>query len=557
MRINRFTWLFLLPALLCACGENPGGPDTPSYLSKVWSPDNGDGTYTNPVLHADYSDPDVCVVGEDYYLTASSFNCVPGLPVLHSRDLVNWEIIGHALQRLPAEFDVPVHGGGVWAPSIRYHDGRFYIYWGDPDRGIFAVTAEDPAGRWSDAHCVVEGKGMIDPCPLWDEDGRCYLVNAWANSRVGFNSILTVRELSEDGMTVKGDPRIVFDGGQHNHTAEGPKFYRKDGYYWIFCPAGGVKEGWQLAMRSSSVYGPYEARTVLSQGSTDIHGPHQGAWVHTSMGEDWFLHFNDRYAYGRVVFLEPMVWKDAWPLIGEDPDGDGCGQPVLRHAKPLSDSAPVVNPAEDDEFSGTLGLQWQWPANYDQSWGMPSAEGYYRLYNCDLPSGNLWDAPNLLLQKLPAGEFVATARMRIAAKCDGEYGGLAVMGRDWQALLAELDGGAFRLQLVSCTGADKGNPPSKLCVAVLKPSAEDSDSDYSPAKYLDIFMRIAVSGGRCRFGWSLDGEHFETAPGMPFTMKEGRWIGAKMGFVSEAEHRSGGKGWVDADWFRVCPGTSL
>ena len=217
----------------------------------VWSPDNGDGSYTNPVLYADYSDPDVCAVGEDYYLTASSFNCVPGLPILHSKDLVNWTLIGHALQELTPRqvFDNPAHGKGVWAPSIRQHNDTLYIYWGDPDQGIFMVKAPltpQPAMlNWCEPVCVIEGRGMIDPCPLWDDDGRCYLVNAWANSRAGFNSVLSVRELSADGTRAIGLPRIVFDGGQDNHTAEGPKFYKRNDWYWIMCPAGGVEKGWQ------------------------------------------------------------------------------------------------------------------------------------------------------------------------------------------------------------------------------------------------------------------------------------------------------------------------
>ena len=170
------------------------------YQSEVWSPDNGDGTYTNPVINADYSDPDVCVgaSGEDYYMTASSFQCVPGLPILHSKDLVNWEIINYALGnlyegdcRLLEHFSKPQHGAGVWAPSIRYHDGWYYIYWGDPDFGVYMVKTQDPAGKWEAPVCIIKGTGYIDTTPLWDEDGRCYMVNGWANSR----SKLAVRSL--------------------------------------------------------------------------------------------------------------------------------------------------------------------------------------------------------------------------------------------------------------------------------------------------------------------------------------------------------------------------
>ena len=184
------------------------------YVSQVWNPDNGNGTYTNPVINADYSDPDVVAVGDDYYLTASSFNCIPGLPILHSKDLVNWELIGHAVTKLQpeSEFNKPSHGNGVWAPCISYHNGEFYIYWGDPDYGVFMVKTKNPAGKWGDPVCVIPGKGMIDTSPLWDEDGRVYLVNGWANSRNRFASVITVRELNAEGTKAIGDPVIVFDG---------------------------------------------------------------------------------------------------------------------------------------------------------------------------------------------------------------------------------------------------------------------------------------------------------------------------------------------------------
>ncbi len=518
------------------------------YRSQAWCPDNGDGTYTNPVLYADYSDPDVCAVGKDYYLTASSFNCIPGLPVLHSRDLVNWEIIGHALDvQEPSDmFDSPQHGKGVWAPSIRHHNGEFYIYWGDPDHGVFMVKAKNPAGPWEKPVCVVSGRGMIDTCPLWDDDGRCYLVNGWAGSRAGFNSVLTVRELSEDGRRAIGKPRIVFDGGQVNHTTEGPKFYKRDGYYWIMCPAGGVAMGWQLAMRSKSPYGPYEWKRVMEQGNTAVNGPHQGAWVHTAYGEDWFMHFNDKGAYGRVVYLQPVDWSSGWPIMGRG------GVPQERGRKPKSDSDVTVNPQESDEFNdGVMGLQWQWHANYNQLYGMPTADGCMRLYTNDLKDTflNLWEAPNLLLQKPTAPRFTATAKLRFASKEDGQYGGMVMMGRDYSALVVSRQGDKFFLQRHSCTGADSARPERQEPVVTLQASERDT-IPYSPAIYLDIYMRITVRDGVCNYAYSLDGRRYHAA-GKPFTMKEGKWIGAKYGFVSECRGRKANRGWLDVDWIRV------
>ncbi len=543
--------VFLLSLGLAALAANA------QYVSQAWCPDNGDGTYTNPVINADYSDPDVCAVGEDYYLTASSFNCIPGLPVLHSRDLVNWEIVGHAVKRLePAgEFDRPSHGNGVWAPSIRHHDGEFYIYWGDPDHGIFMVKSRDPAGDWEDPVCVIPGPGMIDCTPLWDDDGRCYLVSAWANSRVHFASTIVVRELSADGTRAIGDPVIVFDGnGTTNRTCEGPKFYKRDGWYWIMCPAGGVSTGFQLVMRSRSPYGPYEWKVAMDQGGTDVNGPHQGGWVHTAFGEDWFVHFQDKGAYGRVVHLQPMEWKDGWPVIGR-PKGNGyCGEPVATFRKPMaSGDVAIQNPVESDEFnSPVLGKQWQWHANYDQSFGMPTAYGTFRVYNHRLSEGfvNFWEVPNLLLQKTPADSFTATAKVRVTAKEENQMGGVIMMGLDYSALVVRRVGNAFQLQRITCAKADKGSAETVEVIATLKPTALD-DVDYQPGIHEDVYLRMTVGeGGKCDFSYSLDGRKF-TAAGGTFTMREGKWIGAKMGLVSVGPAGMANRGWVDADWFRV------
>lgn len=526
------------------------------YKSQVWSPDNGNGTYTNPVINADYSDPDVCVVGEDYYLTASSFNCIPGLPILHSKDLVNWEIVGHAVKELEPkqEFDRPSHGNGIWAPSIRYHNGEFYIYWGDPDYGVFMVKAKDPAGEWSKPLCVIPGKGLIDTTPLWDDDGRCYLVNAYANSRSRFASVIAIRELSADGTKPIGNPVIIYDGnGTESRTCEGPKIYKRDGWYWVMFPAGGVPTGFQVAMRSKNPFGPYESKVVLAQGKTKINGPHQGAWVHTKFGEDWFLHFQDKEAYGRVVHLQPVTWKDNWPVTGIDKDGDYCGEPVTTYRKPkTSGKVQVVHPAESDEFSDTrLGLQWQWHANYNETFGMPTAFGSYRVYTHKVSEKfqNLWEVPNLLLQKTPADKFTATTKIRFTSKDQNQTGGLLMMGLDYSGLVVKRVGNDFQLLQISCKSADKGKPQTEQLIATLKPTAVDQ-IDYQPGTHIDIYMRMSVNDGKMHFSYSLDGKKY-TKCGTEFTMREGKWIGAKIGFVAYEPGQKTNRGWIDADWFRV------
>lgn len=543
---------FILSLSVCSLFH----PAMAQYRSEVWVSDEGNGMYRNPVLHADYSDPDVCAVGEDYFLTASSFNCTPGLPILHSKDLVNWKIVNYALKKVePVEYyNEPRHGKGVWAPSIRFHEGMYYIYWGDPDFGIFMVKTRDPYGEWDAPVLVKAGKGMIDPCPLWDDDGRVYLAHAWAGSRAKFNSVLTVCELNKEGTAVISDPVLVFDGNDGvNHTIEGAKFYKRNGFYYLFAPAGGVVSGWQLVMRSKDVYGPYEARIVMAQGKTDINGPHQGGWVDTPAGESWFLHFQDKGAYGRVLHLNPMKWINDWPVIGVDKDGDGCGDPVSCYRKPKTDKTyPIETPVESDEFdTRKLGLQWEWHANYQDVFGFTTNMGYARIYGHELSPHfkNFWEVPNLLMQKFPAEEFTATAKLKVSAKDDGQLSGLIIMGWDYSWIGVEKQGEKFLLKQAVCKDAEQGNLEQVSTLAVLEPSRK-FEAGLFPNYEREIYIRVHVDkGAYCRFSYSLDGKKF-TEAGTLFKARQGKWIGAKVGMFSVTPHGKE-RGWVDVDWFRV------
>ena len=543
---------FILSLSICSMFH----PAMAQYRSEVWVSDEGNGMYRNPVLHADYSDPDVCTVGEDYFLTASSFNCTPGLPILHSKDLVNWKIVNYALKKVePVEYyNEPRHGKGVWAPSIRFHEGVYYIYWGDPDFGIFMVKTRDPYGEWDKPVLVKAGKGMIDPCPLWDDDGRVYLAHAWAGSRAKFNSVLTVCELNKEGTAVISDPVLVFDGNDGvNHTIEGAKFYKRNGFYYLFAPAGGVVSGWQLVMRSKDVYGPYEARIVMAQGKTDINGPHQGGWVDTPAGESWFLHFQDKGAYGRVLHLNPMKWVNDWPVIGVDRDGDGCGDPVSRYRKPkIGKTYPIETPVESDEFdTRKLGLQWEWHANYQDVFGFTTNMGYARIYGHELSPHfkNFWEVPNLLMQKFPAEEFTATAKLKVSAKDDGQLSGLIIMGWDYSWIGVEKQGEKFLLKQAVCKDAEQGSLEQVSTLAVLEPSRK-FEAGLFPNYEREIYIRVRVSKeAYCRFSYSLDGKKF-TEAGTLFKARQGKWIGAKVGMFSVTPHGKE-RGWVDVDWFRV------
>jgi beta-xylosidase len=534
--ILTFVWFFQLPSAVVA--------QQTDRISKVWVADKGDGTYRNPVLYADYSDPDAIRVNDDYYMVASSFNCIPGLPILHSRDLVNWELISYALSRQPPfdVFDKAQHGNGVWAPCIRYHKSEFYIYYPDPDYGIYLVKSGSPAGPWSEPLLVQPGKGLIDPSPLWDDDGRAYMVYALAGSRAGVKSVVMVSRMNSEGTKLTGNSVMVFDGHKDNPTVEGPKFYKRNGYYYIFAPAGGVSTGWQLVLRSREVFGPYESKIVMEQGKTDINGPHQGAWVDTKSGEDWFLNFQDLGAYGRVVHLNPMKWINGWPVIGTDEDGDGKGNPVRNYRKPnVGKVYPVITPPESDEFNrAELGLQWQWHANYQACWGYPTGNlGFFRL-NCmprPLDATNLWDIPNLMLQKFPAPEFTATARLTFDARFDGEEAGLVVMGLDYGAISLIRNNGKPEIRSTYCSQADKTGKEE-----VVDQLSYDSGT---------IYFRVRVeTGAACSFSYSLDGNSF-TAFGKPFKAKPGKWIGAKIGFYALRNGIINDAGSADIDWFRI------
>ena len=294
-------------------------------------------------------------------------------------------------------------------------------------------------------------------------------------------------------------------------------------------------------LRSKNVYGPYDEKIVLAQGKTQINGPHQGALVDTPTGEWWFIHFQDRGPYGRIVHLQPAMWKNGFPVIGSDPDGDGTGEPVARHKKPnVGRSYPIVTPEDSDEFSSaSLGPQWQWHANPEPEWAFLFPQrGVLRMYSVQLPDGfkNLWDLPNLLLQKFPAEEFTATAKVKFDPRVDGEKFGLVVMGLDYSYLAATNSGGKLYAAQSTAKDADKG-------------SAE-SESQQAPTVSNDFYLRVRVDKDAvCTFSFSTDGIKFVSV-GTPFKAREGRWIGAKVGFFFVRPAKFNDAGSADIDWFR-------
>ena len=534
----------------------------------MWVADLQNGNYRNPVLYADYSDPDAIRVGEDYFMIASSFSNSPALPVLHSKDLVNWKVINYCLKHVPEfRYNNPIHGCGVWAPSIRYHEGTYYVCFPMPDEGIYMTTTKDPWGEWSKPVNIRPGAGWIDPCPFWDDDGKAYLVAGVAKSRIGYKSVLHIVRMQPDGMGIFGDEVKIFDGNENDQiTIEGPKMYKRNGYYYIFAPAGGVKTGWQTVLRSKNPFGPYEYKVVLRQGDSPVNGPHQGAWVDTVTGEDWFLHFQDVYAAGRITHLQPMHWENDWPIIGVNKEGNDYGEPVMEYRKPdigkteseLEDKSkyPVCEPDTTDEFdSDALMLQWQWNANYDDSWfdtktdvyGNKAEDGSYIKLNAvpTTPLRPVGDYRNLLLQKWPAPEFTCVTKMSFNGLVDGDYAGMISLGVDYAALGVAKKNGSYFLRTVN--GKQNFDCESVYTQEIVdeKPIEADRFADDTKTVYLRYTvkrtgatetkeMALSVKNvpvEEASLEISFDGKAYENA--VSYTAKAGRWVGVKNGmFVS-------------------------
>ena len=526
----------------------------------MWKSDLGNGKYRNPVLYADYSDPDAIRVGEDYYMVASSFCNAPGLPLLHSKDLVNWKVVNYCIDRIPEfRYRNPIHGCGVWAPSIRYHEGIYYVCFPMPDEGIYMTTATDPLGKWSEPVNIRPGAGWIDPCPFWDDDGRAYLVAGVAKSRIGYKSVLHMVEMQPDGMALIGEEKVIFDGNTNDQvTIEGPKMYKRNGWYYVFAPAGGVKTGWQTVLRARNPFGPYEYRVVMRQGDSPVNGPHQGAWVDTVTGQDFFLHFQDVYAAGRIIHLQPMHWENDWPVIGVNKNGNEYGEPVMEYDKPDigksseeladTDRYPVCEPDTSDDFSSdTMGLQWQWNANFDQNWYSLRKPGLTLNAVLTTPLRPFGDTRNILLQKWPAPEFSCVTKLDISDIKDGDTAGYISLGMNYSAFIIEKCDGKLAayhvkgFQDFDCDGAYTEEQKEEVQIEGLEDNTENVYIRYTVKRTgtQDHYeLGLPVLGApveETTIEVSLDGKKYTNPLTIP--AKAGRWVGMKNGMFVRHNNR--------------------
>lgn len=488
-------------------------------MPALWNANLPGGAYRNPILYADYSDPDIICVGDDFYMVASSFTYLPGVPLLHSKDLVNWEIINYCVQSLPfAHYDVPQHGSGTWAPAIRYHEGTFYVFIPLPDEGIFVATATDPYGAW-DIHCLQEAKGWIDPCPFWDDDGKAYMVFAYARSRCGIKHRLSICEIDTHAKRVLSQPELVFDGELTNPTMEGPKLYKRNGYYYIFAPAGGVATGWQTVLRAKNIYGPYEYKIVMHQGNTKVNGPHQGGYVDLPNGKSYFLHFQDVGAMGRILHMQPMCWQADWPFIGTEQNGDAVGEPVGSWPAPLpAVASEYYIPTSDNFATEQLGLQWQWQANPNKSWYALAGNGlqlYCRTFGNS--QGVVWQAPNVCTQILQAPSFTVTVTLALKQPQAGDFAAVGILGHAYSYAALAYGQGGYSLQLWKCDvlETEYNGTALETCLESL------------PLEGEQLVLRITMrQDNSYTYEYAADSKAFAEIPGL-YTATPCSWTGAK------------------------------
>ena len=468
-------------------------PDFVEVDTEGWG-DQGDGTYRNPVLNADFSDPDVIRVGNKFYMVASDFHFM-GMQVLESDDMVNWRYISQIYRRFNEPgWDANLHyAGGSWAPSIRYHSGLFYVYFCSPDEGLYMSTASNPAGPWAPLHLVKRVAKWEDPCPFWDEDGQAYI----GRSQHGAGPII-VHRMSADGKTLLDEGKTVYEGP----IAEGTKFMKRNGWYYLIIPEGGVGTGWQTVLRARNIYGPYERRIVLEQGSTGVNGPHQGALVDAPDGSWWFYHFQETPVLGRVVHLQPARWEADWPVIGVDYDKNGIGEPVAAWKKPVS-SVGTAGFQTSDDFNDALGLHWQWNHNpVDTHWNLTDRKGWLTLKA--MPADSLKMVRNMLTQKVVGYQSESTTKVSIKGD---SYAGLFCSGK-----------------LFCGVG---------LCKDGVFTEFAGQRKLIAKGSYQEVWFKVTndCQQNRHLFYYSIDGEHYQPA-GSAFAMRGGYWKGIRVGLFN-------------------------
>lgn len=494
----------------------------PSQAQNIHS-DNGDGTFTNPVISSDFPDIDVVRVKDTYYMLSTTMFIFPGVPLLKSHDLVNWTYCANVVKRMDYSACYNLDGcnryaHGQWAGSLKYHDGKFYLLFNTLNEGAFLCTTTDPEGTW-DIKSV--GRGFHDCGLFFDDNGKIYVASGYG--KIYMTELDThFKPISKDSLVFTGDLR----GG-----LEGTHIYKLNGYYYLYSTYGGAN-GFQVALRSKSIWGPYEEKVVIRETEKNVNfGIHQGALIKTQTGEWWTMLFVDIGPFGRFPSLQPVTWVDNWPIAGVN------GKAVITYKKPnVGKTYPVESLPTSDEFDiPILGMQWGWNHNPDSTkWSLTKRPGYLRLYTPKVTS-DLLGALNTLTQK-PFAKYDQTIPTRAVTKLevghmkDGDISGLCVFQDPYAYIAIKQTNG------------------SRYVIMVNNGLIIDSASVHSST----VYLRTSASNASktANFEYSADGKTYVRIGNdliMRFSLKI--FTGNKFCLFNYATRETGG--YVDFDWFRV------
>jgi beta-xylosidase len=494
-----------------------------SLTAQKMQSDNGDGTYTNPILYSDFPDPDVIRVDSTYYMVSTTMFIFPGVTILKSHDLVNWEYCSNAVPRFDFSPCYNLDGcnrysHGQWATSLKYRNGKYYLLFITLDEGGFLCTATNPEGPWKIQKLP---RGFYDPGLFFDDDGRIYVAHGYSK--------ISITEL-DTNFAPKGIDSLVYSGDIRKGL-EGSHVYKINDYYYLYCTYGGL-DGIQVALRSKNIYGPYEQKVVIRDTTRGVtFGIHQGALIKTQAGEWWTMLFVDSGPFGRFPSLQPITWVDDWPMVGVD------GKGVVTYRKPVAGKIyPMKALPTSDEFNGTsLGMQWGWNHNPDPThWSLTERPGYLRLTTGKVVP-NLREARNTLSQR-PFANYdqsiptIGVAKMDAGHMKDGDIAGLAVFQDPYAFIAVKQESGSKQLIMVN-NGETIAATPMKGNTVYLRTTASNSSK-------------------KATFEYSFDNKIFASL-GNELSMRFSLTIftGNKFCLFNYTTKETGG--YVDFDWFRM------
>ena len=498
-----------------------GAVMTMSVHAQSWTADNGNGTFTNPLFYDEFSDPDILRVGDDYYLAGTTMHAVPGLVILHSKDLVNWENISYCFDRFDFDDDAfslknhkEIYGQGIWAPCIRYANGQFYVFSNVNGKGLQCYTAKDIRGPWT--HHNMKGN-IYDLGVLFDDDGKVYAIHGYG--------MVKCTELKPDmSGPVEGTERVIIPEG--NGVGEGHHMYKIDGMYYLIS-TDYKPNGRTLCSRSKSIWGPYETRVItadetygyhaasltqvpsgekyrighdgtkfklgpVDQNATACSNAHQGGIVQAADGSWWALFMQDFHSIGRTVCLMPMTWKDGWPMVGLEGNLGRAPRTWFKPGTRSEVSTKVCAPYDRNEnFNGkTLGRVWQWNHNPDDSkWQLKN--GRMRLQS--MPAEQLMWARNTLTQRVIGPKSVTTVELFVKGMKEGDVCGLGNIN-------------------VPCSWIGVVKENGKMILRCFEQLTNDTVDKVVSLPQEKIWLRCngEYDDDRAQYAYSVDGLHFQT-----------------------------------------------